>query len=111
MNDLLIIGFCAGFAFAILFAMGHDTYQEYRRRKREEDQRVNDLIKSWHSQSSRYAPTKEDMRYISHSDELRRPPYPVITSMHEMLQQAIESEDYEEAARLRDLIKQNNISN
>ena len=43
--------------------------------------------------------TPEDMRFIRHSDELY-----IKTSLSQRLEEAIESENFEEAARIRDLI-------
>lgn len=50
-----------------------------------------------------------EIRYVAHSDELKQPPYPVtvVGSIYDLLQQAVDAEDYEEAARLRDLIRNN----
>lgn len=93
-----ILGIFTGISLTFSFAF----YLRHKKQKEQEAMYKEREKVFWNSFWAGYRGanlTKEDMQYINHSDELYRK-----TSLTQRLEQAIESENFEEAARIRDLI-------
>jgi hypothetical protein len=97
---------CPAFVFFLI-------YNSIEKRKQKAQRKIDELIRQWH----KITISKSDLEFVSarqaNIEFYRRmfgyspPPSP---SLEEQINQAIENEDYEEAARLRDLLKNKEIS-
>jgi hypothetical protein len=81
-----------------------DKTEDYRRRIMAAYGINPELLSTYHRGTWFVGLTPEDMRFISHSDELLNRNLDKI-ALAQRIQDAVDREDFEEAARLQDLMK------